>query len=276
MPKTWFITGTSSGFGRLLTEQLLARGDRVIATTRRVAALDDLATRHGRPALQVLPLDLTDTAALRHTVTEAFGTGRVDVVVSNAGYGLVGAAEEATDAQIERQIATNLLGSMQLIRACLPHLRRQGGGRIVQVSSEGGQVTYPGFSVYHATKWGIEGFVEAVAHEVAAFGIDFVLAEPGPTSTGFRNGLDWTTPIDDYDATPADDLRRAIEAGSFKLTGDAAKGADAIIATADRSHPPLRLALGSAAYRSISQALDVRRRELEENKAIALACDVDG
>jgi NAD(P)-dependent dehydrogenase (short-subunit alcohol dehydrogenase family) len=121
--------------------------------------------------------------------------GRIDVIVSNAGYGLFGAAEEVTDAQVDRQIATNLTGSIALIRAALPHLRRQGGGRIVQVSSEGGQIAYPGFSLYHATEWGIEGFVEAVAQEVAPFGIRFILAEPGATATSFGAALDRTQPM---------------------------------------------------------------------------------
>lgn len=276
MAKTWLITGTSSGFGRLLTEKLLARGDRVLATARRVDALDDLADRYGT-RLRVHRLDVTDTSALRETVNAAFeNAGRIDVVVSNAGYGLFGAAEEASDAQIERQIATNLLGSIHLIRACLPHLQRQGGGRIVQVSSEGGQIAYPGFSLYHATKWGIEGFVESVAQEVAPFGIDFLLVEPGPTITDFRAGLDRTAPMPVYEATPVGDVRRAVDSGSFGVMGDAAKGADAIIAAADADHPPLRLALGSTAHRNIRQRLDARRNALEAQKAVAFATDVDG
>lgn len=155
--KTWLITGTSTGLGRLLCEQLLERGDRVIATLRKQGALDDLLALHG-DRLQILTLDVTDTAAIIAVVSQAFeAAGRIDVIVSNAGYGLFGAAEEASPEQIERQLATNLTGSIHLIRAVLPHLRAQGGGRIVQVSSEGGQIAYPGFSLYHATKWGIEG-----------------------------------------------------------------------------------------------------------------------
>lgn len=275
MAKTWLITGTSSGFGRLLTEKLLARGDRIIATVRRAGTLDDLAARLGE-RLRVLNLDLTDTAGLRASVDAAFrDAGRIDVVVSNAGYALFGAAEEASDAQLDRQIATNLVGAIQLIRACLPHLRRQGGGRIVQVSSEGGQIAYPGFSLYHATKWGIEGFVESVAQEVAPFGIDFLLVEPGPTATGFRAGLDHATPMPVYETTPAGEVRRAVSGGGFALTGDAAKGADAIIAAAEAEQPPLRLALGSTAYHNIARGLDARRAALEAQRAVALAADVD-
>ena len=152
MAKTWFITGTSTGLGRILTERLLERGDRVVATLRRPGALDELLARHG-DRLQVVTLDVTDVEAIRTAVADAFERmERIDVVVSNAAYGLFGAAEELSDAQIERQIATNLAGSIQLIRAVLPYLREQGGGRIVQVSSEGGQIAYPNFSLYHATK----------------------------------------------------------------------------------------------------------------------------
>ncbi len=273
MAKTWFITGTSSGLGRLLTERLLSRGDRVVATLRRPVVLDALRARYG-DRLQVLALDVTDTPALRKAVDAAFTRfGPIDVVVSNAGYGLFGAAEEVGDAQIERQIATNLVGSIQLIRAVLPHLRKQGGGRIVQVSSEGGQIAYPNFSLYHATKWGIEGFVEAVAQEVAPFGIDFVIVEPGPTGTRFAEGLDHAQPLPSYEHTPAADVRRAVNSGSFPLKGDAAKTVDAMIAAAEATNPLLRLALGSSAYESISSALRNRLEALEAQKQIALAAD---
>ena len=150
--KTWFITGASSGLGRTMTESLLARGDRVAATVRRPGALDELIAKHG-DRIRLMVVDLTDTARLRGEVDAAFAAlGRIDVVVSNAAYGLFGAVEEVSDEQMERQIATNLIAPMQLVRACLPHLRRQGGGRIVQISSEGGQVIYPSFGVFLRTR----------------------------------------------------------------------------------------------------------------------------
>lgn len=274
MAKTWLITGTSTGLGRLLTERLLAHGDRVFATLRRPGALDDLLALHA-DRLQVLTLDVTDTAAIRAVVAAAFeSAGRIDVVVSNAGYGLFGAAEEASDEQVERQIATNLLGSIQLIRAVLPHLRGQGGGRVVQVSSEGGQITYPSFSLYHASKWGIEGFVESVAKEVAPFGIDFIIAEPGPTATHFAQGLDRTRIMDCYEQTPAGDVRRALASGDFVIKGDALRTVDAMIMAADLPSPPLRLALGSTAYASISRELRERLEALEGNRAVAFSADV--
>lgn len=271
--KNWFITGASSGLGLEMTRAILERGDRVVAAVRRVDPLAELAGRHGarlRPAV----FDLTDTAALRREVDAAFADpGRIDVVVSNAGYGLFGAAEEVSDDQIDRQIATNLTGSIQLIRAVLPWLRAQGGGRILQVSSEGGQVTYPNFSLYHATKWGIEGFVEAVAQEVAPFGVRFTLVEPGPTATGFGAGLDHAAVMPAYDRTPAGDVRRAIADGAFEIRGDAVRTAAAMIAAADADDPPARLALGGVAFEHIEAALTGRLDALRAQRDVAYGAD---
>lgn len=273
MTKTWFITGASSGLGRIMTEKLLDRGDRVIATARRTDALADLADAYG-DRLHVATLDLTDAPAIRTVVDRSFERfGRIDVVVSNAGYGLLGAAEELSDEQIAQQIATNLTGSIQLIRACLPRLRSQGGGRIVQVSSEGGQIAYPGFSLYHASKWGIEGFIEAVAQEVAPFGIDFIVAEPGPTGTNFGAALDHAKASEIYERTPVGAVRRAIASGEFVIRGDAANTVDVMIAAADDVHPPFRLALGSTAYHNIRTALAGRLEALEAQRAVAFAAD---
>lgn len=275
MTKTWFITGTSSGLGRLLTEKLLARGDTVAATLRNKDRLDDLKAQYG-DRLWVAQLDVTETEQMREVIYSAFRElGRIDVVVNNAGYGLFGAAEEVSDTQIKRQIDTNLTGSIQLIRAVLPHLREQGGGRIVQLSSEGGQIAYPNFSLYHTTKWGIEGFVESVAKEVAPFGIDCLIIEPGPTETNFAVGLDRAQTLACYEDTPAGEVRRAVASGAFEINGDAVKTVDAMIAAVDAEKPPFRLALGSTAYRSISQALTERLSVLEEQKAITLSADRD-
>lgn len=272
MSKNWFITGASSGFGRILAERLLARGDGVTATLRRPGALDDLQARYG-DRLRVALLDVTDMAAIRTVLAEAFGSGRIDIVVNNAGYGLFGAAEELTSDQIRRQIDTNLIGSIEVIRAALPHLRAQGGGRIVQLSSEGGQIAYPGFSLYHATKWGIEGFVEAVAKEAAPFGIDFLLVEPGPTRTNFAAGLVQAEPMAVYADTPVGTLRRGFFDGSFAIRGDVERCVGAMIAAADAKKPALRLALGSTAYVSIREALSARLRAIEAQRQIAHSGD---
>nr|WP_281517771.1 SDR family oxidoreductase [Ferranicluibacter rubi] len=269
------ITGTSSGLGRIMTEKLLARGDRVVATLRKHAALDDLKAEYG-DALSIATLDVTDTPAIHRVVTDAFNiSGRIDTVVSNAGYGLFGAAEEASSDQIRTQIDTNLIGSIELIRAALPHLRAQGGGRILQVSSEGGQIAYPNFSLYHATKWGIEGFVESVSQEVAPFGIAFTLVEPGPAQTEFGGGLVAPVPMAVYDNTPAGDVRRAFAGGAFEIKGDPIKMVDAIIASADQAAAPKRLTLGAGAYASIRKALTERLAELEMQEDIAISADSD-
>jgi NAD(P)-dependent dehydrogenase (short-subunit alcohol dehydrogenase family) len=177
--RNWLITGVSSGFGRELATQLLDRGDTVVGTVRRPDSVADLLQKYPDTFHREL-LDVTDADAVREVVDRSFRSlGRIDVVVSNAGYGLFGAAEELSDEQVGQIIATNLTGSIQLIRASLPHLRAQGGGRIIQISSYGGQVALPGNSLYHATKWGIEGFAESVAHEVAPFGIGVTIVEPG-------------------------------------------------------------------------------------------------
>ncbi|WP_041456460.1 SDR family oxidoreductase [Pantoea vagans] len=271
--KTWLITGASSGLGRLMCEILLARGDRVVASVRNRTALDDLAATYGEH-LQVMMLDLSRSATIKPTVEAAFAqAGRIDIVVSNAAYGLFGAAEELSDTQIERQIATNLTGSIQFIRAAIPFLRQQGGGRIVQVSSEGGQIAYPNFSLYHATKWGIEGFVEAVRQEVAAFGIDFLLVEPGPTATQFGTGLDMADALPAYHNTPAGELRSALMSGEFAIKGDAERCVSAMIAAADAASPPLRLPLGSTAYDNIEAALKMRLSALQVMKAVAYGAD---
>ncbi|WP_185983621.1 SDR family oxidoreductase [Aureimonas mangrovi] len=273
MTKTWLITGASSGLGRIMAEKLLARGDKVIATVRRESAMDDLSAQYGG-ALTILRLDVTEVEAVRATIDRAFArAGRIDAIVSNAGYGLFGAAEELSDVQIERQIATNLTGSIAVIRASLPHLRAQGGGRILQVSSEGGQIAYPNFSLYHATKWGIEGFVEGVAQEVAPLGIDFVIVEPGPTGTNFAAGLDMADPITAYADTPSGAIRRALSDGSFAIKGDAERTVDAMIAAGDAEHPALRLTLGSTAYESIERELGKRLDAVRAQKEVAFSAD---
>ena len=275
MAQKWFITGSSSGFGRLLVEKLLARGDHVAATLRKVHALDDLKEQFG-DRLWVASLDVTDTEVIRQVTSRAFAElGRIDVVVSNAGYGLVGAAEELSDEQIRLQVDTNLIGSIQVIRAVLPFLRSQGGGRILQVSSEGGQITYPDFSLYHATKWGIEGFVEAVATEVAPFGIEFTIVEPGPAKTSFGGGIVKSTPMAIYDNTPAGDVRRALEAGSFVLKGDPVKMAQAMIDSVERTPAPLRLTLGSDAFDRVRAGLSKRLAELDAQEDIARSTELD-
>jgi len=273
--KTWFITGASAGLGLEMTKILLKRGDRVAATARRTAPLNTLRSEYGSQ-LWIAALDVTNTAAIRATLQRAFiELGPVDVVASNAGYGLFAASEEVSDAQIHHQIDVNLIGSIQLIRAALPHLRAQGGGRILQVSSEGGQLAYPNFGLYHATKWGIEGFVEATAQEVAPFGIHFTIAEPGPTRTEFSAAKITAPAMPEYEHTPSGDIRRALESNTFPITGDAHKTAQAMIDALDQPTPPQRIALGSGTYTRLHAALSGRLATLEAQKTIALSVEAD-
>ncbi|MEU7937974.1 SDR family oxidoreductase [Microbispora bryophytorum] len=273
--RTWLITGVSSGFGREMTEQLLRRGDRVAGTARRMESMGDLKAEYG-DRLWLARLDLTDGPAIREVVDRAFADlGGIDVVVSNAGYGLFGAAEELTDKQIVHQIDTNLLGSIRLVRAALPHLRRQGGGRIIQLSTYGGQATNAGASAYHASKWGIEGFMESTAKDVAPFGIGVTIVEPGSVRTRFRDGSSrLATPMSAYDASPAA-LTRGIRNPALPSVGDLAKTAAAIVGCADLDPAPVRVALGSDSYTFIHTALADRLAELEARRDLAFSTDAD-
>lgn len=275
MSRTWFITGTSSGFGRALAEELLSRGDRVVGTVRKLAAMDDLKSRYG-DLLQVERLDVTDTVAIHAIVGKAFKqSGRIDVVVNNAGYGLAGAAEELTDGQIRRQIDTNLIGSIHVIRAAIPFLREQGGGRVIQLASMGGQIAFPSLSLYHATKWAVEGFVESVAQEVAPFGIEFTLVEPGMARTNFgAASMVAAEPMAVYDSTPVGEFRRAAAAGEIPNNGDPRRMAQAMIDSVQTSPAPRRLTLGSDAYAAIRAALIDRLAALEGQHAIAMSTDI--
>jgi NAD(P)-dependent dehydrogenase (short-subunit alcohol dehydrogenase family) len=272
--RTWLITGVSSGFGREMTEQVVERGDRVVGTVRDTGKVADLRERYPE-MFQAETLDVTDTAAIRGVVDRSFGElGRIDVIVSNAGYGLFGAAEELSDAQIDRMIATNLVGSIQLIRAALPRLRAQGSGRVVQISSYGGQVAFLGNSMYHATKWGIEGFVESVAQEVASFGIGMTIVEPGGARTEFRYGSAQVAelmPI--YDDTPAHGFLRMLDPESGLAPGDPARMAARIVESVDVESAPLRMVLGSQALESTLTTLRKRIAGFEAQTELAASTD---
>ena len=273
--RTWLITGVSSGFGRELTEQLLDRGDRVVGTVRDTAKVEDLLDRHPRTFTAPV-LDVTDTAAVRVVVDRSFAAlGRIDAVISNAGYGLFGAAEELSDAQVDHLILTNLTGSIHLIRAALPHLRAQAGGRIIQISSYGGQVALPGNSLYHATKWGIEGFAESVAQEVAPFGIGVTIIEPGGARTEFRYGSAQVADLmPAYDETPAHSFLAMLDPATGGLApGDPARMAARIIESVEIEPAPLRLLLGSQALESTLATLRNRIAGFEAQARLAASTD---
>lgn len=275
MSTSWFITGTSTGFGRLLTEALLARGDRVAATLRRPEALDDLRAQHG-DRLWVAALDVTDGEQVRRVVTSAFeDLGRIDVVVNNAGYGVFASVEEATDEQIRQVVDTNLIGSINVVRAALPGLRAQGGGRILQVSTAGGQTTYPNFGYYHASKWGIEGFAQTLAAEVAPFGIAVTIVEPGATPTSFGSSLATAPTMPEYEHTPAGDVRRALASGAFPLPNDPDRIVGAMIDLVDGDAAPLRLPLGPDTYDDVRAALVARLAEHDAHRDVAYSVASD-
>ncbi len=272
--RTWLITGVSSGFGRQLATQLLQRGDRVVGTVRRPDAIADLAEAYPDTVIAET-LDVTETPAVRGVVDRSFAKlGRIDVIVSNAGYGLFGAAEELTDEQVEHILDTNLLGSIALIRAALPHLRAQGGGRIIQMSTYGGQVAFAGNSLYHASKWGIEGFCEAVAQEVAPFGIGMTIVEPGGARTEFRYGsAQVSTPMPEYDGNPAHAFQAMLDPKNGLAPGDPARMAARIIESVDVEPAPLRLVLGSQALQSTIDTLAKRIEGFEAQGDLAASTD---
>lgn len=272
--RTWLITGVSSGFGRHLSEHILGRGDRLVGTVRDTGKVADLIESYPE-TFRVELLDVRDAAAIREVVDRSFAQlGRIDVVVSNAGYGLFGAAEELTDQQVKDIVATNLVGPIQLIRAALPHLRAQGGGRIIQISSYGGQVAFAGNSLYHATKWGIEGFCESVAQEIAPFGIGVTIVEPGGARTEFRYGsAQVATPMPIYDQTPAHGFLRMLDPKNGLAPGDPARMAARIIEVVDTEPAPLRMVLGSQALESTIATLRKRIAAFEAQRELAAATD---
>jgi NAD(P)-dependent dehydrogenase (short-subunit alcohol dehydrogenase family) len=275
--RNWFITGVNSGFGRHLSELLLARGDRVAGTVRKPNSVADLQEAYG-DRFGVDVLDVTDTSAVHRVVDGAFERwGRIDVVVNNAGYGLFGAVEELSDAQIAAQIGTNLVGAIHVVKAALPHLRSQGGGRILQLSTYGGQATNPGASLYHASKWGIEGFMESTAKDVAPFGIGVTIVEPGGARTEFRSGSAQLAEnrLAAYDSSPAAMTRRINDPALPPSPGDPVKMAQAMIASVDVDvdPAPLRLVLGTDAYTAMHQGLTQRLAELEAQRDVVARTD---
>ena len=241
--KIWFITGASRGLGRAWTRAALARGDKVVAAVRSIESMADLVEEFRESILPVVA-DVGDRAAVFGAVDAAVARfGRIDVVVSNAGFGLFGTIEETEEAQAREQFDVNLFGTLWVTQAALPHLRRQGGGRILVTSSIAGVITFPTAGVYNATKWAVEGLTETLASEVASFGIKVTLIEPGGYDTDWRgSSAAHTKPDPAYEP-----LRKKMkEAGVGRKLGDPAATASAILAVVDAREPPLRLILGSA------------------------------
>jgi NAD(P)-dependent dehydrogenase (short-subunit alcohol dehydrogenase family) len=273
--KTWFITGVSSGFGREMAEQLLAAGAAVIGSVRRPEAVQDLKDKYPQ-TFDVRIFDMRDTKAVKKAVADAFSEhGKIDVIVSCAGYGLFGAAEELSDEEIDAILGTNLRGSIAFIQAAIPFLRRQKHGRIIQISSYGGQVAFPGNSLYHASKFGIEGFCESVAQELAPFGIGMTIVEPGGARTDFRyRSAHVAKLMPEYDGTPTHAFLRMLDKKAGLAPGDPKKMAARIIEFADKLNAPLRIVLGSQALAATLDTLKKRIAELEKQKDLAASTDV--
>jgi NAD(P)-dependent dehydrogenase (short-subunit alcohol dehydrogenase family) len=258
--QVWLISGCSSGFGRALAEAALARGDSVVATARDPERLAGLA---GERVL-VVPLDVTrpdQVEAAVRAARERFG--RIDVLVNNAGYGSVGAVEELDMADLRALMETMFFGAVALTQAVLPHMRAQGGGAIVQISSQGGQYAFAGFGAYCAAKFALEGLSEALADEVAPLGIRTLIVEPGSFRTGLLGAsMHRSREIGAY-ADTAGRTRASVDGSDGAQPGDPRKAAAAILTALDAPEPPLRLVLGADAVAAIRAKHDRLRAELD-------------
>lgn len=272
--RTWLITGVSSGFGFEMTKQLLKKGDTVIGTVRNKDKVQKLIEEYP-VTFDCRILDVIDVPNIHALVTDVFSThGKIDVIVSNAGYGLFGCAEELSDEEINHIIATNLVGSIMLIRDSLPHLRAQGGGRIIQMSTYGGQVAYPANSMYHATKFGIEGFCEAVAQEVSQFGIGMTIVEPGGARTEFRYGSAKVAKLmPEYESCHG--FLNMLDPSKGLAPGDPAKMAERIIESVDIDPAPLRMVLGSQALKATIERLEERVADYKTQMELAASTDIE-
>ncbi|MEO0948392.1 MAG: oxidoreductase [Cyanobacteria bacterium J06641_5] len=275
--KVWFITGSATGFGRILAEQLLANGELVIATARKPEQLKDLVAQYPARSL-ALAVDVTNPQQVRAAVDEAIATfGRIDVLVNNAGYGMMGAIEEVTASEVRQQYETNVFGALDVIRAVLPHLRRQRSGHILNLSSVGGMVSFPGAGIYCSTKFALEALSEAMATEVAPLGIKVTAVEPGAFRTDFNGRSLVTTDnlIADYDEAIGG-FREWVRDVDGKQPGDPTKAVAAMIQVVEMDNPPLHFPLGADSVRAIEAKLAAVRDDVDTHRAIALDTAYEG
>lgn len=274
MAKIWFITGSSRGLGRSLTEAVLLNGDKVAATARNISSLDDLVTRF-KDSIYPVELDVNNADQVRRVVADAVNHfGRIDVLVNNAGFGITGAVEGFSEEQVRSQLETNLYAPIAITRAVLPFMRAQRSGHILQISSMGGRVGSGGVSVYQAAKFGLSGFSEGLAIEVADFDIKVTCVEPGGFRTDWAgDSMTYANEIEGYNM-----VNKRIElfkSGNFKPIGDPEKAARVIIDTVNHPEPPLHLLLGSEAVAIVKHSEAAKLRELEKWEKISLSTDSD-
>jgi NAD(P)-dependent dehydrogenase (short-subunit alcohol dehydrogenase family) len=270
---TWLITGCSTGLGRTLAEATLKEGHRVVATARRIEALEGIGAAAPDRFLAV-GLDVTDPAACHRAVRATVDHfGRLDVLVNNAGYGMVGALEESPSGEIRRLFETNVFGLVEMTKAALPVLRAQRSGWIINLSSIAGLAATPGFGPYNATKFAVEGLSEALAGEVRPLGIRVLLVEPGPFRTDFAGrSIVQTAAMPDYQ-TSVGPTRKYVDDADGHQTGDPAKAARAILDHVAEERPELRMLLGRTALDRLAMKLGTLQREVESGRERALGAD---
>src|SRR3984957_20928798 len=275
MNKIWFVTGSSRGLGRTLVEAILAAGDKVIATARKPEELKDLSAIYG-DSIQAVKLDVTSSADVEKavaTAVEAFG--RIDVLVNNAGYGFLGAFEEMSDEEFKGQIDTNFWGVVNVTRAILPHLRQQGSGHIIQITSVGGRSAFPGLSGYHAAKFAVEGLSEALALEVKPLGLKVTIVEPGGFRTDWAGAsMAFAKPIEAY-APVMDAIRGFMGQHTGHEAGDPRKAGHALIGLVEMEQPQLRLPLGKEAIVFLRNNNTANSDELQRWADITGSTDFD-
>lgn len=274
MKKVWFITGATRGFGRLIARKALDRGDAVVATGRNP---EDVTKALGQSEqVLVLPLDVrSDSQALTAAKTAFEHFGRIDVLVNNAGYGLLGAVEEANAREVENQFATNVFGLLNVTRAVLPYMRSAKSGHIINLSSIGGYAAYAGWGIYGATKFAVEGISEALSIELAPLGIHATVVEPGFFRTDFLSATSLVSTgrsIEDYHSTVGA-MRVFADGADHQQPGDPAKLAEALMVLADTKVPPRRLPLGSDTVAKIEEKHRAVTEELTEWRSLALSTD---
>ena len=275
--RVWLITGSSSGFGRAIAQAVLDRGEKVVVTARNPQHVEDIQTKYPDRALAV-QLDVTQPAQVKAAVETAIAKfGRIDVLVNNAGYGTMGALEELSDEATRRQFETNVFGALNMMRAVLPSMRQHRSGYILNLSSVGGFVSFPGAGIYCATKFALEALSEALVKEVESLGIKIIIVEPGAFRTDFngRSLVLADTQIADYEPIVGG-FRQWLQDMDGKQPGDPVKAAEAMIQAVNSDNPPLRLALGADAVDAIETKLESVKAEMEAWKDVAVNTAYEG